>query len=57
MIKPTDDRKTQAYRGQKNTFGLLPGKLDCGGTCPGATDGPGGCQEKPRGRQIAVCYV
>jgi len=57
MIKPTDDRKTQAYRGQKNTFGLLPGDPRCGGTCPGATFGPGGCRESLSGRVTPVCYV
>ena len=33
-IKPSSDRKTEFYPGQKNTFGLLPGRE---GTCPGCT--------------------
>lgn len=56
-LKPTADRKTQAYSGQKNTFGLLPGSPSNGGTCPGATYGCGGCQYVPEGRIVPVCYV
>ncbi len=56
-LKPSSDRKTQAYPGQKNTFGTLPGKVENGGTCPGATTGPGGCQHIREGRKIPACYV
>jgi hypothetical protein len=54
QLKPTCDRKTKFWKGQKNTFGLLPG-LE--GTCPGATLGPGGCQFIPEGRKLPMCYV
>lgn len=52
-LKPTVDRKVWAYKGQRNTFGLLPGPE---GTCPGATLGAGGCRTMTRpGRPD--CYV
>jgi hypothetical protein len=56
-LKPTADRKTWAYRGQQNTFGLLPGSPETGGTCPGATYGCAGCQSTPNGRKTPLCYV
>lgn len=56
-LKPSADQKTQAYRGQKNTFGLMPGLPEDGGTCPGATGSCGGCQHVPEGRVTPICYV
>jgi len=56
-IKLTNDRKTRGHKNQKNAFGLLPGSPDGGGSCPGATTGPGGCQEVLPGKKNATCYV
>ena len=60
-IKPTCNRKTRAYAGQENTFGLLPGntlwKNEIMGTCPGATSGEGGCCHVKDGRKTPECYV
>ena len=59
----SNDSKTRAYPGQRNTFGLLPGPASSGfglpmsGTCPGATFGPGGCMEIRPGRKCPICYV
>lgn len=53
-IKPTCDRKTKFWGGQKNTFGLLPGREH---SCPEATIGEGGCMQIPAGRKLPVCYV
>lgn len=54
-LKPSHDRKTKWRDGQKNTFGLVPGP-DNGGTCPKATNGPGGCQDT-QGKKNRTCYV
>lgn len=56
-IIPTCDSKTRFYSGNKNTFGLLPGPLDQGGTCPAATCGKGGCIGIEDGRTLPSCYV
>ena len=60
-IKATCNRKTRAYDGQANTFGLLPGKMlwknQVMGTCPGATSGEGGCCHIKDGRKTPECYV
>ena len=56
-IIPTCDSKTRFYSGNKNTFGLLPGPLDQGGTCPAATCGKGGCLGIEKGRTLPSCYV
>ena len=55
MIRPSCDEKTRAWPHQKNTFGLLPGLPENGGTCPGATCGAGGCLECHPKRP--TCYV
>lgn len=57
LLKSTADRKTWAYPGQCNTFGLSRGPLSEGGTCPGCTVGKGGCCERPHNRKTTVCYV
>lgn len=54
MLKPTCDRKTRFWPGQKNTYGLMPGPA---GTCPGATVGCGGCSQIRAGRKLPTCYV
>lgn len=56
-LRPTADRKTRKYSAQKNTFGLLPGPLVNGGTCPGCTFGRNGCQSIPEGNKLPRCYV
>jgi len=53
-IKPSEDRKVRARSGQKNTFGILPGR---DGSCPGATRGCGGCESPAEGNKTPVCYV
>lgn len=54
----TEDSKTRFYKGQKNTFGLLPGLPEKGGTCPGATSGAGGClAPKFPGSKVQCCYM
>lgn len=56
-IKPTGDRKTRFWPGQRNTYGLLPGLPAMGGTCPHATVGKGGCCHLAKGRKNPTCYV
>ena len=56
-IIPTADTKTSMFQGDRNTFGLLPGPTACGGTCPCATTGTGGCLDIPNGRATPRCYV
>lgn len=53
-LRPTSDRKVRKYKTQQNCYGLLPGKS---GSCPGATEGPGGCCHIKEGRKHEVCYV
>lgn len=38
-------------------MGYLPGPVDSGGTCPGCTQGKGGCWEGKPGSSIKTCYV
>ena len=57
QIKPTSDRKVRFYKAQQNSFGLLPGSVESGGTCPGCTTGPGGCWYLAPGRKTHTCYV
>jgi hypothetical protein len=42
-LKLSLDAKTKARKSQKNTYGLTPGPLEINGTCPGCTNGLGGC--------------
>jgi len=57
VLGATEDRKTQGRPGQANTFGLLPGLPRNGGTCPGMTEGPRGCQ-RCEGRKVTWhCYA
>ena len=48
-LKLSENRKTRFHKEHKNTFGLKTGKLEDGGTCPGATEGEGGC--------LGICYA
>ena len=57
LLKPTSDRKTRFYSTQQNTFGLMPGPIEGGGTCPGCTQLEGGCWFTPKGRKTPTCYV
>ena len=56
-LKISEDSKTRCYKGQKNALGLMPGPNECGGTCPWATTGPGGCWNIPEGKKLHTCYV
>jgi len=40
-----------------NTFGLMFGLPENGGTCPGATCGNGGCLDVKDGRKRPTCYM
>lgn len=51
------DRKTKCYPTQRNTFGLLPGPAEVGGTCPYSTRNCGGCFHIPEGRRNPTCYA
>ena len=56
-IKPSKDRKTQARKAQKNTYGLLPASGGEFSTCPDATHGKGGCAHIRPGYKKMTCYV
>lgn len=58
ILKLTDNSKTKFKRDHLNTFGLMHGRPENGGTCPGSTTGPGGCLSlKREGGVNATCYV
>ncbi len=57
LLRLTSDRKTRLYPSQKNTYGLSPGSLEVGGSCPGATYEKGGCAHVKEGRKLGDCYV
>jgi hypothetical protein len=57
LIRPSTDRKVLFFPKQKNTYGLLEGLPEYGGTCPGATEGKHGCQSVKEGRKLPICYV
>jgi hypothetical protein len=54
-LKLSSDRKVRFYKTQQNSFGTLPGPPATGGTCPGCTDGIGGCRYAAKKRP--TCYV
>lgn len=56
-LKASTDRKTQARKAQKNTFGLLPASGGEFGTCPDATHGKGGCAHIKKNGKRMTCYV
>lgn len=51
------DSKTKFYSTHKNTFGLMYGLPEFGGTCPGATTRENGCFSCPAGRTRKLCYM
>lgn len=56
----SDNRKVKFRSNHYNTFGLMYGRPKDGGTCPGATRGPGGClaPKKRKGTgKVLTCYV
>lgn len=57
MIKLSDNGKTKFRKNHNNTFGLMYGKPENGGTCPGATCGSGGCLDVKVGRTTQTCYM
>ena len=57
MLKLTDNRKTSFKKNQYNTFGLMYGLPENGGTCPGATTGKGGCLDVRDGLKRQTCYM
>lgn len=57
MLKLTENSKTKFSKSQKNTFGLLHGLPQNGGTCIGATCGTGGCLDTRDGKKRKTCYV
>ena len=60
MLTLTDNRKTSFKKNLKNTFGLMYGLPENGGTCPGATTGTGGCLSLKKfstGLEIQTCYM
>lgn len=58
VLKFTDNSKTKFKSNHLNTFGLMHGRPENGGTCPGSTTGPGGCLSlKREGGVNATCYV
>ena len=53
----SENRKTKFFSGHKNTFGLRTGLPKYGGTCPGATQGAGGCQCSRGEKDEPICYA
>ena len=57
MLKLTDNRKVSFKKNHLNTFGLMYGLPENGGTCPGATTGKGGCLDVRDGLKRQTCYM
>ena len=57
MFKLSNDSKVKFYTSQKNSIGFLPGPPRQGGTCPGCTEGVGGCWVSKPGKILKTCYV
>jgi hypothetical protein len=56
----SNNSKTSFFPEHKNTFGLMFGLPENGGTCPGATNGKGGCMEvitTATGTTRRTCYM
>lgn len=49
--------KTKFSKNHKNTFGLMYGLPENGGSCPGATKGKGGCLDTRDGYKRPTCYM
>lgn len=56
-LRLSDNSKVKFHNNHKNTFGLAQGLPENGGTCPGATSGPGGCLDVRDGHKRETCYV
>ena len=57
MFKLASNRKVKFYANHRNTFGLMWGRPENGGTCPGATSGAGGCLSCVGKRTLPTCYM
>lgn len=53
----SDNSKTKFTTNHRNTFGLMYGLPENGGTCPGATTGKGGCLDIRDGNKRPTCYM
>jgi len=56
-LTPSDNSKVKFRTSHYNTFGLNFGLLSDGGTCPGATQGAGGCLDVRTGKKRETCYM
>jgi len=56
-FKLTHNGKTKFRKTHTNTFGLMYGLPENGGTCPGATTGKGGCLDVRDGLKRQTCYM
>lgn len=57
MLTLSSNSKTKFSKNHKNTFGLMYGLPENGGTCPGATTGQGGCLYTRDGLKRQTCYM
>ena len=57
ILHLADNGKVKFRPNHKNTFGLNFGLPALGGTCPGATQGPGGCLDIRDGNKRPTCYM
>lgn len=55
-FKLTNNSKVRFRANHSNTFSLKQGSPEEGGTCPGMTEGPGGCAEKCYDRNLRKLY-
>lgn len=53
----SNNSKTKFSKKHNNTFGLMYGLPENGGTCPGASTGLGGCLSVRDGKKRATCYM
>lgn len=57
QLQLSDNSKTKFRKNHSNTFGLMYGLPQNGGTCPGATTGAGGCLDVRDGHKRETCYM
>ena len=57
ILHLADNGKVKFRPNHKNTFGLNFGLPALGGTCPGATQGAGGCLDVRDGNKRPTCYM
>jgi hypothetical protein len=55
-LKLTNNSKVRFKNNHYNTFSLNPGHTDEGGTCPGSTNGEGGCRSKCYDKTLRRIY-